>query len=337
MCFVSNALAMMYFKSGVLRDAQKVFDEMCHRVSLFNVLPACGVGKVWRREKDVHGYVIRSGLSEDVSMGNAIVDIYTKFELMDKVSKVFKRMKVKDVVSWNTMGTGYSQVGRFEDALSLFERMKMETIDLNVVTWSALIGEWVLGFCVQEVVVKKGFVECNVFVCNALAMMYFKSGVSRDAQKVFDEICHRGVEDVVSGNSIMVAYAQSGDVQNALRLFERMWRRDSLVRGRMRSGKEVHGHAVRSGQSEDVSVGNTFVDMYTKCELMDEASKVFKRTKVKDVVSWNTMVTGYSQVGRFEDDLSLFERMKMEKIDLNMVMWSAFIGVYAHGTWLRSS
>ncbi|KAL8131596.1 hypothetical protein AgCh_007513 [Apium graveolens] len=70
-------------------------------VSLVNVLPACGVEKVWRRGKEVHGYAVRSGLSEDVYVGNAIVDMNAKCELMD-------------------------DVGRFEDALSLFEMIKVE-------------------------------------------------------------------------------------------------------------------------------------------------------------------------------------------------------------------
>ncbi|KAL8158297.1 hypothetical protein AgCh_002846 [Apium graveolens] len=74
-------------------------------VSLVNVLPACGVGKVWRREKEVHGYAVQSGLSENVFMGNDIVDMNAKCELMDEVSKVSERMKAKDVVSWNAILT----------------------------------------------------------------------------------------------------------------------------------------------------------------------------------------------------------------------------------------
>ncbi|WOH01813.1 hypothetical protein DCAR_0521198 [Daucus carota subsp. sativus] len=203
-----------------------------------------------------------------------------------------------------------------------------------------------VGFCVHGVVVKYGLVECNVFVCNALVKMYFMSGVLRDARRVFDEMCERGVEDVVSWNSIVAVYVQSGDVRSALGLFGRMGKRGEFgvradavslvnilpacgVGKSWRRGKQVHGYAVRSGLFEDVFVGNAVVDMYAKCELMDEASKVFERMKIKDVVSWNIMVTGYSQIGRFEDALSLFERMKMAKIELNVVTWSAVIGAYA--------
>ncbi|KAM7255286.1 hypothetical protein ACFE04_020527 [Oxalis oulophora] len=42
-----------------------------------------------------------------------------------KAIMVFEHMKDnKDVVSWNTMVTGYSQVDRFEEALALFQEIK---------------------------------------------------------------------------------------------------------------------------------------------------------------------------------------------------------------------
>ncbi|KAL8131622.1 hypothetical protein AgCh_007533 [Apium graveolens] len=103
---------------------KREFGVRVDAVSLVNVLPACGVEKVWRRGKEVHEYAVQSGLSQDVFVGNAIVDMNAKCELMDDVSKVTERIKVTDVVFRNAMVTGYFQVGRFEDALSLFEMIK---------------------------------------------------------------------------------------------------------------------------------------------------------------------------------------------------------------------
>lgn len=204
----------------------------------------------------------------------------------------------------------------------------------------------VVGSGVHGVVTKYGFDECNVFVCNAVVSMYFRCGSLDYARKVFDELSQRGIGDVVSWNSIVAAYVQSGDPRTALYLFDRMTKKMdfslrpdavSLVNilpacasvGTWLRGKQVHGYAVRIGLVEDVFVGNAIVDMYAKCELIDEANKVFARMEVKDVVSWNAMVTGYSQVGRFEDALSLFEQMRVEKVDLNVVTWSAVIAGYA--------
>ncbi|XP_011000737.1 PREDICTED: pentatricopeptide repeat-containing protein At5g16860 [Populus euphratica] len=202
-----------------------------------------------------------------------------------------------------------------------------------------------LGASIHGVVFSTGF-ESNVFVCNAIVTMYGRCGELDYAHKLFDEMCERRVYDLVSWNSIVAVYVQRGDCKNALRLFDSMcklgdidMRPDvvSLVNvlpacasmGAWLHGKAVHGIAVRSGSFEDLFVGNALVDMYAKCGMVDEASKVFDRIKEKDVVSWNAMVNGYSQIGRFEDALGLFEKMREENIELNVVTWSAVIAGFA--------
>ncbi|WRX30641.1 Pentatricopeptide repeat - like 10 [Theobroma cacao] len=199
------------------------------------------------------------------------------------------------------------------------------------------------GAAVHAVVCTTGF-ESNVFVCNALVGMYARCGGLDDARQVFDEMCDRGICDVVSWNSIVAAYMQSRDARNAVELFRRMtcyWEIHpdvvSLVNvlpacaslAASLHGKQLHGFALRVGLFEDVFVGNALVDMYAKCGMMDDANKVFERMKVKDVVSWNAMVTGYSQIGRFEEALGLFEKMREEKVELDVVTWSAVIAGYA--------
>nr|XP_043630184.1 pentatricopeptide repeat-containing protein At5g16860 [Erigeron canadensis] len=203
-----------------------------------------------------------------------------------------------------------------------------------------------VGEMVHGNVVVLGYVE-NVFVCNAIVAMYGRCGELGFARKVFDEMF---VRDVVSWNSVVAACVQCGDLRNAVGLFCKMTGFEDegngkrvcadavslvnilpvLASGRASmKGKEVHAYALKSRVIEDLFVGNAVVDMYAKCEMMDDAYKVFERMEVKDVVSWNAMVTGYSQIGRFEDALCLFERMKGEKIELNVVTWSAVIAGYA--------
>ncbi|PHT42562.1 Pentatricopeptide repeat-containing protein [Capsicum baccatum] len=70
-------------------------------------------------------------------------------------------------------------------------------------------------------------------------------------------------------------------------------------------------------------------DAHPKCKRLDNANKIFELMEVKNVVSWNALVTGYSQIGRFDETLGLFERMREEKIELNVVTWSVVILGYA--------
>ncbi|KAF3633799.1 hypothetical protein FXO38_25387 [Capsicum annuum] len=66
-----------------------------------------------------------------------------------------------------------------------------------------------------------------------------------------------------------------------------------------------------------------------KCQRLDDANKVSELMEVENMVSWNALVTGYSQIGRFDETLGLFERMREEEIELNVVTWSVVISGYA--------
>lgn len=199
------------------------------------------------------------------------------------------------------------------------------------------------GASIHALVYVNGFVS-NVFVCNAVVAMYSRCGELDDARQMFDEMRERGVCDIVSWNSIVSAYGRNEKAKEAVNMFCRMTngcviRPDvvSLVNvlpscaslGAIFQGKEVHCFAVRSGLFEDMFVGNALVDLYAKCGMMEEAKKVFERMEIKDVISWNTMVTGYSQTGGFNEALGLLQMMRAEKIQLDVVTWSAVIAGYA--------
>ncbi|PHU15138.1 hypothetical protein BC332_16343 [Capsicum chinense] len=73
-----------------------------------------------------------------------------------------------------------------------------------------------------------------------------------------------------------------------------------------------------------------------KCKHLDDANKVFELIEVKDVVSWNALVTEYSQIGRFDENLGLFERIREDEIELNVVTWSVVIsGNEIYGGFLK--
>ncbi|XP_021300029.1 pentatricopeptide repeat-containing protein At5g16860-like [Herrania umbratica] len=253
------------------------------------------------------------------------------------------------VFFWNSLIRRSLHLGFSHDVITLFRRMLSLGCSPDHYTFPFVLKacgqlpSFRRGAAVHAVVCATGF-EFNVFVCNALVGMYARCGGLDDARQVFDEMCDRGICDVVSWNSIVAAYMQSRDARNAVELFRRMtcyWEIHpdvvSLVNvlpacaslAESLHGKQLHGFALRLGLFEDVFFGNALVDMYAKCGMMDEANKVFERMKVKDVVSWNAMVTGYSQIGRFEEALGLFEKMGEEKIELDVVTWSAVIAGYA--------
>ncbi|KAI5669307.1 hypothetical protein M9H77_19160 [Catharanthus roseus] len=257
-----------------------------------------------------------------------------------------------NVFYWNTLIKNTVYLRDYGNALRCFRHMLRLDWKPDGYTYPYILkacGElpsFRHGACLHALALAEGLVHSNVFVCNALVAMYGRCGALFDARQMFEEMLQIGIYDVISWNSIMAAYVQNGEYRKAMDLFKLMaskadisLRADavSLVNilpacaslnagGR---GREAHAYAVRRGLNEDMFVVNALVDMYAKCGLIDEAERIFRRMEVKDVVTWNAMVTGYSQIGRYADALSLFEKMREEGIQLNVITWSAVISGYA--------
>lgn len=75
-------------------------------------------------------------------------------------------------------------------------------------------------------------------------------------------------------------------------------------------GSRVHAHAREMGLEFDVLVGTALVSMYCKAGLVETACKVFDGMLGKDVVAWNSMISGLSQEGLVHEVLNLFKTMR---------------------------
>ncbi|KAG6529547.1 hypothetical protein ZIOFF_011755 [Zingiber officinale] len=94
-------------------------------------------------------------------------------------------------------------------------------------------------------------------------------------------------------------------------------------------GRQVHAHVVKLGFIFDLYVGNSLIDMYSKCLLIDDAHQVLEDMPVSDEVSYNSLISGYARVGDMNTARSVFEEMPHAQ---NVVCWTALIdGFGKHG------
>nr|KJB29340.1 hypothetical protein B456_005G095600 [Gossypium raimondii] len=131
----------------------------------------------------------------DVFVGNALVDMYMKCGDADSARKLFDKMPVKNVVSWNSMISGLVQQGQFKEALHLE------------------LGKWVHAY------IDKNQIKADGFVGNALVDMYAKCGSAEQAFGVF-----QGMEckDVFSYTAMIMGFAMNGEAERALDIFAEM-------------------------------------------------------------------------------------------------------------------
>lgn len=288
------------------------------------------------------------------SLGTGVAASYLACGAIDDALLVLEHVTPSPAVWWNLLIREHIKQGCLDRAIAISCRMLRAGTRPDHFTLPHILkacGElpsYRCGSTFHGLICCNGF-ESNIFICNALVAMYARCGSLEEANLVFDGITQRGIDDVISWNSIVAAHVKGSNLWTALDLFSKMTmivhekatneRSDiiSIVNilpacaslKALPQTKEIHGNAIRNGTFPDAFVGNALIDAYAKCGCMEEAVKVFNMMEFKDVVSWNAMVTGYSQSGNFEAAFELFKNMRKENIPLDVVTWSAVIAGYA--------
>ncbi|KAK4385845.1 Pentatricopeptide repeat-containing protein, mitochondrial [Sesamum angolense] len=172
----------------------------------------------------IHGACVKCGYEENVYVGSALVDMYTRCKKMEMAKMIFDGLKSKNEVSWNALVAAYAREGEGHNAVKLFSDMKRGGFEPTHFTYSSIFaacastGALEQGKWVHAHMVKSGL-KLIAFVGNTLLDMYGKAGSIEDAKKVFYRLVKK---DVVSWNSMLTAYAQHGLGQEAVDLFEEM-------------------------------------------------------------------------------------------------------------------
>ncbi|KAL8156559.1 hypothetical protein AgCh_001598 [Apium graveolens] len=324
-----NTVIGVFSGSGVCQKAVEVFLEMRLRekgnsVTFVTVLPVCGFLREFGLTRGVHCEVVKVGLDCRLMIGNALVDAYGKCGDMNGAMGVFSEMVERNAVSWNAVITSFTYGGCDRDALDFFRSMVDNGVKLDGVTISSMLPVLVELKCFaagKEVhcFSVKLSLDSDIFVANSLIDMYAKSGHPVKAYQVFSKIKYR---NVVSWNAMVANYAQNGleiDAIEYVREMQANGQSPSSVTftnvlpacarvGFLHAGKEIHARAVRTGSSTDLFVSNSLIDMYAKCGCLIVAQNVFD-SSIRDEVSYNTLIVGYSQLSDCSKAINLFTEM----------------------------
>lgn len=322
------------------------------------LLKVCGdVGEI-RRGKEIHGQLIVNGFSLDLFAMTGVVNMYAKCGQIDEAYKMFDRMPERDLVSWNTIVAGFAQNGFAELALDLVTRMHEEgrrgdfiTI-VSILPAVANVGSLRIGKAVHGYAMRAGF-DSIVNVSTALVDMYAKCGRVETARLVFDGMKSR---NVVSWNSMIAAYVEGGNPEEAMRIFQKML--DQGVEptnvtimealhacadlGDLERGIFVHKLLDQLKLGTDVSMTNSLISMYSKCKKVDIAADIFSKLQGKTLVSWNAMILGYAQNGRVNEALNYFCKMRSKNIKpdsftmVSVIPALAELSVIRHAKWIHA-
>ncbi|KAG6770655.1 hypothetical protein POTOM_026344 [Populus tomentosa] len=176
------------------------------------------------------------------------------------------------------------------------------------------------GMQVHGALVKMGF-GFDLMLSNDLIVMYGKCGRLGVACDVFDRMLKR---NVVSWTALMCGHIQNGNPLESLLLFSKMGlsgvkpndftfstnlKACGLLNG-LDIGRQIHDICVKTGFDMVNVVGNSIIDMYSKCGRINEAACMFEVMPVRNLISWNAMIAGYTVAGFCEKALVLFQKMQ---------------------------
>ncbi|KDP38620.1 hypothetical protein JCGZ_03973 [Jatropha curcas] len=99
--------------------------------------------------------------------------------------------------------------------------------------------------------------------------------------------------------------------------------------GLFRAGKEIHARAIRMGCFVDLFVSNALTDMYAKCGCLNLAQSTFS-ISLRDEVSYNILIVGYSNTTKCAESLSLFIEMGSMGLTRDVISYTGVFSACAN-------
>ncbi|KAK1591504.1 hypothetical protein Q3G72_008772 [Acer saccharum] len=232
--FLWTALIHGYVENYRYAEAFSMFVRMLSEsvtplnFTIASVLKSLAREKRVNEGKGIYGFVLKSGFSFDLIVQNSVLDLFMRCGETDFARWAFDEMDEKDVVSWNTMvsGYGYAKNGQPRNALELYKSFKEqgikpdETFILGIISACSQLGILDTAESIIHDFSEPSFFP-NLRVVNSLIDMYAKCGSIKRAKQVF-EMAHQ--KDLLCYSTMIAAFANNGLGQEAISLFDEMQR-----------------------------------------------------------------------------------------------------------------
>lgn len=356
-----TAIIGCYACSGDIYKAFSLFSQMRHEGTQFSSVPLlsllCGVSEL-AQVRCLHGCVISYGFESDVTLMNSTLNVYGKCGGIVDARFLFEFMNQRDIVTWNSLISGYSQSGNVREVIQLLCRMKFEGMEPDKKTFGSVVSviatesNLKLGKLVHGQILRSGF-ELDTQIETVLIVMYLKCKSIDTAFRIFK---YTSKKDVVIWTAMISGLVQINCADRALDIFcqmvkSRMEPSTSTIAtalaacaqlGSLNRGTSIHCYVLREGIAQDTPSQNSLITMYAKCGRLYQSRAIFERMEKRDLVSWNAMVAGYAQNGQFHEGLFIFSEMRatLQKPDsitiVSLLQVCASIGALDQGKWIHN-
>ncbi|KZV15745.1 pentatricopeptide repeat-containing protein [Dorcoceras hygrometricum] len=351
-----NAIIAGFAENKLVDKAFELFVKMIEELvipnyaTIANMLPVCAALESTfgvKKGKEIHSYVLRrTELEEETTVTNALLSFYLRNGKMSEAQSIFRKMKSRDLVSWNSMIAGYAANGEWIKALKIFHEFVRLGCILDSVTLISILPACTELCCIQVGKEIHAYAIRHLSFCedtsvgNALIRFYAKCGYIENAIQTFLLIPQK---DLISWNTLLDAFGENllesrfaeflywmhGDEVKPDAVTVLIIVKFYAILSKISNIKQAHGYSLRSGvllAQVEPTLGNTMIDAYAKCGNMEYASKLFENFSDKrNVVTCNSMISGYLANGSYDDANMLFRKMSQR----DLTSWNLLVRGYA--------
>ncbi|KAL1293299.1 hypothetical protein AAHE18_19G063300 [Arachis hypogaea] len=342
-----TALISGYAQCGLVRECFSLFSSLLasfcrpNEFALASLLSACEAHDI-KCGMQVHAVALKIALDASLYVANALITMYSKCSAfggcydhtVDDAWILFKSMKFKNLISWNSMIAGFQFRGLAGQAVWLFTHMYSSGIGFDRATLLSVFSSLNecstfgdinihLRSCFQlHCLAIKSALCSEVEVITALLKSY--ANVGGDIADCYRLFLETSQQDIVSWTAIMTVFAER-DPEQAFLLFCQLhresfvpdWHTFSIALKACayfvteKHALAVHSQVIKRGFQEDTVLCNALLHAYARCGSLSLSEQVFEEMKFRDLVSWNSMIKSYALHGQTKDALKLFQQINM--------------------------
>ncbi|XP_052205660.1 pentatricopeptide repeat-containing protein At3g09040, mitochondrial-like [Diospyros lotus] len=292
------------------------------------VLRACAQSGNFQVGVLVHKDVITFGAELNLQVCNSLIDMYSKCGDVESARRVFDQMVERDLLSWNSMISGYVHNEFLKSAVDLLDSMRLKGFVPDLVTWNTVMDAYCrMGQCDEAWKIFEGIKEPNVVSWTTLISGYSRIGKHQVTLTIFRNMVSKGevLSDLACISNVIVSCRHLGALT---------W------------GREIHAYGTKRETwfAFYKSAGPALLTMYARCKRLRDATNVFNLMDKFDVVSWNAMISSLSDLRMENRALECFRRMQNMGLGNNETTISAALpacdlesGKQMHAYILRSS
>lgn len=224
--------------------------------------------------------------------------------------------------SFTCLGSNSSNM---EDLVLSFISLHRRGISPDESTLSCLLsscGDWNSlgeGLQLHALAVKIIVAESSI-IGISLISLYSKCRQLENANQIFLKM---PVRSTIAWTAIIAGHSQFCQHESCLNLFNLMRKSSSkpndftcaTILSTCRSsaslalGRSFHCLELQMGFDSYTHVLNALISMYSKCGYIEEARNIFDKISCRDIISWNSMIFGYSQYGLAKEAICLLKEM----------------------------